>query len=811
MTDEDEFIEVSDDYSALAQLDNRDRQVKESVVAYLMWHSGEILNKAVHPDRQARANRIDALGERAIDAFRTPDDIRVDPRRTLATKSIFTQSSVSRAKNPNSIVCYLDAEMIMSGAMIPPVNLDDSFSLATPPELGEVGFNFSSFEDFRTKYIQLGTYLVTDPMTVITMFEHLQNLFLEKSIVNYNTLSTFHTIVPHWNVVGAPEQCERTFDSLSSYDTGKVVKIQGQVSEVGDTMVVYTKIAFRCNTNLVDDDGNKTDRKCNTINLVPQNPEEGVVSKPQKCTRCGGKELNKLDSDKSRLEPIQRIQMQEVNISEEPRAIMVELRGNMTDIITAGRAGSTIEITGIVRLSPLTKGSIMNSMYILGQSLRIVSEESFKLVISDEDEATIKTWVKETPMEERMETLCNSWIGHIKLEDVDDDGKPTIEDQRVIKHALMLQAIGAPQSTSKMDSRAAIHIMIAGDPGTAKTILLKSMVKVLPASRYLDASGATAVGLTAAAEQIEDFYTGKKRWGLRPGAIPLTPKDAICSIDEFNLYKGDFGDLNSALEKGEIIRNTGPVKGTLKALASILAGANPMAGDKKKFVTGEGMSFTGQLGMDVPQLQRFDLIYVLLDKVNYERDKKVARAILTAKKDAARTFDLPFVQRYIALAKNYNPELTEEVIDYIAERHANKRRLMDDDAYQINARQVAVIGRLSQATARFCFADEVTIEHVKFAEKVCAASINENDPGLLTGAVDKESRKKTEDTKRIVKELMDRKGQMAALAGIETNEIKTTLKANDIQYSNSADLNIALRSLPFLTPQGSKWVYEKED
>ena len=105
----------------------------------------------------------------------------------------------------------------------------------------------------------------------------------------------------------------------------------------------------------------------------------------------------------------------------------------------------------------------------------------------------------------------------------------------------------------------------------------------------------------------------------------------------------------------------------------------------------------------------------------------------------------------------------------------------------------------------------MTIEHVKFAEKICAASINENDPGLLTGAIDKESRKKTEDTKRIVKELMDRKGTTAALAGIETNEIKTTLKANDIQYSNSADLNIALRKLSFLTPQGSKWVYEKED
>jgi len=791
MTDEDEFIEVSDDYSALAQLDTQDREVKESVVAYLMWHSGEILNKVVHPDRQARANRIDALGERAIDAFRTPDDIRVDSRRTLATKSIFTQSSISREKNPNSIVCYLDAEMIMSGAMIPLVNIDDAFSLATPPELGEVGFNFSSFEDFRTKYIQLGTYLVTDPMTVITMFEHLQNLFLEKSIVNYNTLSTFHTIVPHWNVVGAPEQCERTFDSLSSYDTGKVVKIQGQVSEVGDTMVVYTKIAFRCNSYVPDDDGNKTDRKCNKINLQPQNPEEGVVSKPQQCSACGGKELNKLDSDKSRIEPIQRIQMQEVNISEEPKAIMVELRGNLTDLITAG---STIEITGIVRLSPLTKGGIMNSMYILGQSLRIVSEEAFTLVISDEDEEAIKDFVDTWTLEERMEELCSAWIGHIKL-----------EDQEAIKYALMLQAIGSPKTP--FGHRTAIHILLAGDPGTAKTLLLLAMQKILPASRYLDASGATAVGLTAAAEQIEDFYTGKKRWGLKPGIIPLTPKDAICSIDELNLYKGDFGDINTALESGKIYKTTGPVKGILDAPASILAGANPMDGEKKKFVTGTGKSFTNQIGMDIPLLQRFDLMFVLRDKANYNRDHEIAMSILGSGENTATSgdsVDLPFVQRYIALSKTVEPEFTEQAREYIAKRHAEKRK-NDEGDYMRSHRLVPALQRLALATARFDFSETVTLEHVEFAEKICSKSLNEEDPGASQGDDYAEDREKREKTITLLRKL----GKTFGLEAVEHKVIKEHLEKHGIHY-NKNDLQTELKKVDFLTIQNNKYRFEYE-
>ena len=46
--------------------------------------------------------------------------------------------------------------------------------------MAEVGFSFVDFTDFRTKYNNLGHYLITDPMTVMTMLEHLQSLFFGK-------------------------------------------------------------------------------------------------------------------------------------------------------------------------------------------------------------------------------------------------------------------------------------------------------------------------------------------------------------------------------------------------------------------------------------------------------------------------------------------------------------------------------------------------------------------------------------------------------------------------------------------------------
>ena len=793
MTD-DEYMDISEDYSVLSQLDIRDTRVKESVVAYLMWHSGEILDKSVHRDRQARAQKIDSLGETAINNFRVPSDIRNDERRVLATKSIFTQACVSREENPNSIVCHLDAEMIMSGAMIPNLNIDgEAFNIQCPQELGEAGFNYRDFNSFRQKYIELGTYLITDPMTVMHMLEHLQGLFLEKAIVNYQQLTTFHTILPHWHIVGAPEHCDRDFETLSSYDTGKVVKIQGNVSEIGNTMVVLSKIAYRCRSHLLDNEGNKTDRRCNTINLVPQNAEEGIVIKPHECSACGGKDFVKLDSDKSQSEPVQRMELQDMQISEEPKSMMVELRGNLTDSITVG---ATVEITGILRLSPIGKNSLMNSLYILGQSIKIVSKERDTIHVSDEEESEIRDFVASFTLRERMVELCNAWNGYIKL-----------RDQEEIKYAMMLQAVGSPQTD--FGHRTATHIMIAGDPGTAKTLLLQSMLKLRPASRYLDASGATPAGLSAAAEHIEDFYTGKKRWGLRPGIIPLTPRDSVCCIDELNLYKHGFGDINTALESGKVYKTTGPVKGILDAPAAILAGANPMAGDKKKFVTGKGMSFTKQLGFDEPELQRYDLIFVLLDQAEYDRDFDIAMSVMGSGKNTSSALNLAFVQKYVALAKEVTPTVSEEAKLYIAEQHANKRK-SETDEHLRSHRLVPALQRLSLATARFDFAEEVTLEHVKFAESIFAQSINETDPGLLTGDIDKASRQKRGDTERLVKALMESKSSIAVLQGVTSKEIKAHLKENEVTFDNNTEFNSAMRALSCLKASGDKWIYEKE-
>lgn len=794
MSEEVETMTVTETFSALTQLDERDVAVKESVVAYLMWHSGEILDKSTYPNRNDRANRIDELGALAIERSSFTNNIRADPRRVLAAQSMFTQARTARDENPSTIVCYLDAEVILEGSMIPTADLDgDNFSLELPDEMGSAGFSFEDFTDFRKKYNDLGHYLITDPITVMTMLEHLQALFLHLSITNYHRMSTFHTIVPHWNIVGAPGDCSRTFENLGlTYDTGKTIKIRGQVSEVGEAMTVYTQIAFRCR-NFTSETGDGD--RCNVVNLVPQAAEEGIITKPSECQTCGGKkDFVKLDSEKSRIEPVQRIQLQELNISEEAKSIMVELRGNLVKQVTAG---STVEVTGILRLESITKNSLMSSTYILGQSISVVSEDSFVTVVNEEDLWEIDSFVGEqASIEERITTIHESWIGHLLCDEK-------------IKQALVLQAVGAP-SDDGFGHRSGIHILLAGDPGTAKSHLLKAVPRISNGSRYVSADNLTQAGLTGACTQVEDLYTGKKRWSIVPGALALTPKEATCCVDEFNLYKGDAGDFNNAMESGMTTINK-IVKGTVYTECSVLAGANPNAGVKKKF--DRDQDFVTQLGLDVTVMQRFDAIFILLDDAKKDMDYNIAMSMLGhAKKDEEQSTsynDLEFIRKYIAHAKTINPVLTEEAAVYMAEQHSNKRQDSKDSDYFRSHRQVAALKRFALAAARFDLSETATKKHVMFAESIMEATLGEQDPGQMLGDEPQEVRSRNEEAINYLRDWAG-KNKSKAGEGLNKKEILEILLDHVDNINTTSDVEKVLRQSSFMR-SGDKTFLSMED
>lgn len=119
---------------------------------------------------------------------------------------------------------------------------------------------------------------------------------------------------------------------------------------------------------------------------------------------------------------------------------------------------------------------------------------------------------------------------------------PQIFGHLDIKKSLLLQMVGGVTRDMKdgISIRGEINICLMGDPGVAKSQLLKYISVIAPRSIYTtvctlniswksQGKGSSSVGLTAAV--VRDEQTGEVT--LEGGALVLSDK-GICCIDEFD-------------------------------------------------------------------------------------------------------------------------------------------------------------------------------------------------------------------------------------------------------------------------------------
>ncbi|MGQ0537296.1 MAG: minichromosome maintenance protein MCM [Methanobacteriota archaeon] len=510
---------------------------------------------------------------------------------------------------------------------------------------------------------------------------------------------------------------------LRSEHVGRLLAIEGLVKKATDVRPKVADALFQCN-------------RCGTLFKVPQ--EEFLVFKtpiecPEVqggCGRGGGEQAFKLLAEGSRFVDHQFIELQEtpegLRGGEQPRRLNVYVED---DLVGRVAPGDRVAVTGILGMSQQKKSGQVTrifDLHVAGVSVEMQQQEYEEVKISPEDEAAIKTLAGDPEVYRKM-------VASIA---------PTIYGMELEKEALVLQLLGgvAKHLPDGSRLRGDIHVLLVGDPGVAKSQLLRYAARLAPRGIYTSGKGTSAAGLTAAAVRDE---LGEGRWTLEAGALVLADKGIAC-VDEIDkMEKEDRSAMHEAMEQQTISVAKAGITAQLQSRCAILGAANPKFGRFEEFTP-----ISEQIDMPPPLLSRFDLIFSMTDKPDAEKDERLATHILKvhrageireyvranpdglythADEEQAMVVVEPvvkpeFLRKFVAYAKRHCfPVITERAMAYLKDYYVGLRRQAGPEGrgpVPLTARQLESYVRLAEASARIRLADEVAEEDAERALKI---------------------------------------------------------------------------------------------
>jgi len=200
-------------------------------------------------------------------------------------------------------------------------------------------------------------------------------------------------------------------------------------------------------------------------------------------------------------------------------------------------------------------------------------------------------------------------------------------------------------------------MLFVGDPGTAKSQLIRYVKQLSPRGVFTSGKGSSAAGITAAAVRDSDFG-GTDKWTIQAGALVLADKGIAC-IDELDkMSPNDRSALHEALEQQTVSINKAGINTTLKSRCSVVAAANPDEGRFDPYKT-----VSEQIDLEPPLVSRFDLIFIFKDTPDTDEDSKIAAHILdtnqSGEQNANETVNQTPTEPDTQLQNNTNTEHTE--------------------------------------------------------------------------------------------------------------------------------------------------------
>ena len=250
---------------------------------------------------------------------------------------------------------------------------------------------------------------------------------------------------------------------------------------------------------------------------------------------------------------------------------------------------------------------------------------------------------------------------------------PSIFGSEDIKRSIACLLFGGSRKRlpDGLTRRGDINVLLLGDPGTAKSQLLKFVERVSPIAVYTSGKGSSAAGLTASVMRDPS----SRGFVVEGGAMVLADGGVVC-IDEFDkMREDDRVAIHEAMEQQTISIAKAGITTTLNSRCSVLAAANSVFGRWDDSRAEENIDFMPTI------LSRFDTIFIVKDEHDEKRDTTMARHVMSihinAATETAAEGELPLntLKRYVAFARSRcGPRLEAEAAEKLKDRYVQMRR-----------------------------------------------------------------------------------------------------------------------------------------